>query len=108
MKPVWNLAFGIWMGTRPTNRPHSHSITPGRMEHLTKAIESLLKPTGTRLGQSFLGDVHRYLSTGDAKLLPGLLKLDDAKMNTLCGVATAAARPDKWGVADLRLIEFFV
>ncbi|HAB19428.1 MAG TPA: DUF4132 domain-containing protein [Verrucomicrobiota bacterium] len=78
------------------------------MEHLTNAMEKLLKPTGKRLGQSFLGDVHRYLSAEDAKLLPKLLKLSETEMNTLCWVAKAVPRPDKWGDADLRLIEFFI
>lgn len=78
------------------------------MEHLNKAIEKLLKQTGTRLSQSFLGDVQKYLSTGDAKLLARLLTLGEREMNSLCFVAKAVARPDKWGDADLRLIDFFI
>ncbi len=78
------------------------------MDHLIRAMEKLLKPTGKRLGESFLGDVHNYLSTGDPKLLLKLLRLSEAEMNTLCWVAQSLPRPDKWGDEDLRLIEFFI
>src|SRR6185369_10144888 len=78
------------------------------MEHLTKAMEKMAKNAGTTLSRSYLKDVNNYVITGDKKLLRGLLKLDDARMNSLCQLARAFARPDKWGDGELRLIEFFV
>ncbi len=78
------------------------------MEHLTKAMEKMAKNAGTTLSRMYLKDVNNYVLTGDQKLLRGLLKLDDARMNSLCQLARAFARPDKWGDGELRLIEFFV
>ena len=77
------------------------------MEHLIRAMEKLEKRFGLRFSKPVLGDMYKYLSTGDQRLLPGLLRIDEPGMNSLCSVASAVARPDKWGDADLRLIEFF-
>src|SRR6266700_122571 len=78
------------------------------MEHLTKALEKMAKARGESLPRSYLGKVYEYVRTGDERLMPALLRLDDADMNSLCQVAKAVARPDKWGAGDLHLIQFFV
>ena len=78
------------------------------MDHLVKAIEKLAKMYGLSLSKSHLADVLKYISTGDEKLMPRLLKIGESDMNSLCRVAKALPRPDKFGEADRRLIRFFI
>src|SRR6185503_17128613 len=76
------------------------------MDHLVKAIEKTGKDFGLSLTKSYLADVLKFISTGDEKLMPRLLKIGESDMNTLCRVAKAVPRPDKFQEADRRLIRF--